>query len=137
MDASADLELLREAAAEAGEIARGFWRHDPASWFKDGNSPVSEADLAVDAHLRRRLLDARPHYGWVSEETVSRPPGEGDDRGHRDAAREPLGAQHRAQAVPSRRSDGGGGKPAVAVRVERVLPVQVRAGQGSGQHAAI
>jgi len=80
VDARADLDLVRDAAREAGELALGFWRHDPKSWFKDGNSPVSEADLAVDAHLRRRLLEARPGYGWVSEETVSRPAADGGDR---------------------------------------------------------
>jgi myo-inositol-1(or 4)-monophosphatase len=30
---------------------------------------VSEADLAVDAALKLKLLTARPDYGWLSEET--------------------------------------------------------------------
>ena len=64
-----DLSLLEEAAREAGEIARGFWRDDPQVWDKGGDDPVSEADFAVDRHLHRRLLAARPDYGWVSEET--------------------------------------------------------------------
>ncbi len=64
-----DLALLTEAAQEAGEIARRFWRDDPQVWDKGGNDPVSEADIAVDRHLRERLLAARPDYGWVSEET--------------------------------------------------------------------
>lgn len=66
---ASDLSLLIEAAQEAGEIARSFWREDPQVWDKGGNDPVSEADLAVDTHLRQRLLAARPDYGWVSEET--------------------------------------------------------------------
>ena len=64
-----DLALLTEAAQEAGEVARRFWRADPRVWDKGGNDPVSEADIAVDRHLRERLLAARPDYGWISEET--------------------------------------------------------------------
>ncbi|MEM7752444.1 MAG: 3'(2'),5'-bisphosphate nucleotidase CysQ [Pseudomonadota bacterium] len=66
---AADLELLRTAALEAGEIARRYWREDPQVWDKGGDDPVSEADFAVDTHLHQRLLGARPDYGWVSEET--------------------------------------------------------------------
>lgn len=68
-----DLDLLEETAREAGEIARGFWRDDPQVWDKGGDDPVSEADFAVDKHLRSRLLAARPDYGWVSEETEDDP----------------------------------------------------------------
>ncbi len=65
-----DLDLLHETALEAGEIARRFWREDPQVWDKGGDDPVSEADFAVDTHLKQRLLAARPDYGWVSEETA-------------------------------------------------------------------
>ncbi len=68
-----DLDLLEAAAREAGEIARGFWRDDPQVWDKGGDDPVSEADFAVDSHLKQRLMAARPDYGWVSEETVDDP----------------------------------------------------------------
>lgn len=64
-----DLDLLIEAAKTSGEIALGFWRRDPQVWDKGQNDPVSEADLAVDAHLKDVLLGARPDYGWLSEET--------------------------------------------------------------------
>lgn len=70
---ASDLALLEEAAREAGEIARGFWREDPQVWDKGGDDPVSEADFAVDRHLHDRLLGARPGYGWVSEETEDDP----------------------------------------------------------------
>lgn len=70
-----DLALLTAAAREAGAIALRFWRHDPKSWDKGGDhGPVSEADLAVNDHLKARLLDARPGYGWLSEETPDDPP---------------------------------------------------------------
>ena len=68
-----DLALLEETAREAGEIARAFWREDPQVWDKGGDDPVSEADFAVDKHLKKRLLEARPDYGWVSEETEDDP----------------------------------------------------------------
>ncbi|KQT87979.1 3'(2'),5'-bisphosphate nucleotidase CysQ [Aurantimonas sp. Leaf443] len=65
-----DLALLKEAAREAGRIAMRFFRKDAQVWWKEGNSPVSEADLAVDGFLRETLLHARPDYGWLSEETA-------------------------------------------------------------------
>lgn len=73
MAAIEDLALIREVAAEAGRIAMGFFRGDPQVWMKKGQSPVSEADYAVDAFLRETLLAARPDYGWLSEETADSP----------------------------------------------------------------
>ncbi|MEL6689035.1 MAG: 3'(2'),5'-bisphosphate nucleotidase CysQ [Pseudomonadota bacterium] len=68
-----DLSLLLEAAEEAGAIALSHFQRDPETWDKgDGAGPVTEADLAVDAMLRRDLLAARP-YGWLSEETEDDP----------------------------------------------------------------
>jgi myo-inositol-1(or 4)-monophosphatase len=37
---------------------------------KAGGSPVTDADLAADLLLKRRLQDALPDAGWLSEETV-------------------------------------------------------------------
>lgn len=42
-------------------------------WEKLGGSPVTEADMAVDAFLRDDLSAARPTYGWLSEETTDDP----------------------------------------------------------------
>jgi len=67
---ASDLALLREAAREAGRIAMRYFGQSPEVWLKDGVSPVSEADLAVDRYLKGVLLNARPDYGWISEETV-------------------------------------------------------------------
>lgn len=65
-----DLALLTEAARAAGKLATPYWRQSPKTWEKDaGAGPVTEADLAVDAMLKSRLLMARPGYGWLSEET--------------------------------------------------------------------
>ena len=69
-DVVADLALIRDAAEEAGSLALNYFRRDPEVWYKNhGRSPVSEADIAVDGMLRRRLAAARPHYGWLSEES--------------------------------------------------------------------
>lgn len=67
---TADLELLVDAAREAGQIALRFFNQNPEVWMKGGVSPVSEADYAVDRFLRETLLTARPGYGWLSEETA-------------------------------------------------------------------
>jgi myo-inositol-1(or 4)-monophosphatase len=69
----ADLQLLTEAALAAGQLALTFFRRSPNAWAKAGGSPVTEADMAVDALLRTSLLAKRPHYGWLSEETVDDP----------------------------------------------------------------
>ncbi|MCO5160295.1 MAG: 3'(2'),5'-bisphosphate nucleotidase CysQ [Mesorhizobium sp.] len=69
----ADLELIAEAARAGGEIAlRHFGRkHDIR--MKPGDSPVTQADIAVDSFLRETLRKARPAYGWLSEETLDTP----------------------------------------------------------------
>src|SRR5687767_14689331 len=68
-----DIALLRSAALEGGQLAMTFFRRSPSAWAKVGGSPVTEADMAVDAFLRTRLLSERPHYGWLSEETADDP----------------------------------------------------------------
>lgn len=65
-----DLDLLKDAVAEAGKIASGYWKNDPEYWDKGGtHGPVSEADLHTDRCLRDLLTRARPDYGWLSEES--------------------------------------------------------------------
>ena len=65
-----DLKLLTDAAEAAGQIARKFFQADPETWDKgDGQGPVTEADLVIDRMLHAELLQARPDYGWLSEET--------------------------------------------------------------------
>lgn len=69
IDITSDLKLLREAAAGAASIAMRHFRNAPAVRLKSGNSPVSAADLEADDYLRDVLMAARPHYGWLSEES--------------------------------------------------------------------
>lgn len=65
-----DLQLICDAAREAGQIALGYFGKDPEVWMKGGSSPVSEADHAADKYLSDVLRAARPDYGWLSEETT-------------------------------------------------------------------
>lgn len=68
-----DLDLILAAAREAGALALSAREAGLKVWSKDGGSPVTDADLAVDALLIARLGAARPSYGWLSEETADDP----------------------------------------------------------------
>lgn len=72
-DASDDLRLLEETTRAAGEIARRYYGGDYKRWSKEGGSPVTEADIAVNKFLCDRLTAARPGYGWLSEESADDP----------------------------------------------------------------
>jgi myo-inositol-1(or 4)-monophosphatase len=65
-----DLALIEQAAREVGVLARRLKAEGLKVWSKDGGSPVTNADIAVDTLLRERLGAARPDYGWLSEETA-------------------------------------------------------------------
>jgi myo-inositol-1(or 4)-monophosphatase len=72
IDRTAVRDRLAAAVREGGALALKTFRGQIKSWIKGHSSPVSEADLAVDALLRQRLpaiLDA----GWLSEETEDDP----------------------------------------------------------------
>lgn len=65
-----DLELLMRAAYAAGELATSFVGGALDVTDKpDGAGPVTAADLAVNALLEDLLRNARPDYGWLSEES--------------------------------------------------------------------
>ena len=68
-----DLELICAAAREAGALALKMRGAGLTITYKADGSPVTDADLAVDALLRGRLTAARPDYGWLSEETADTP----------------------------------------------------------------
>ncbi|MEM6710750.1 MAG: 3'(2'),5'-bisphosphate nucleotidase CysQ [Pseudomonadota bacterium] len=61
------LHVLSDAAREAGEIALRYFGK-AKSWTKAGDSPVTEADLAIDHMLHGHLRGAYPGFGWLSEE---------------------------------------------------------------------
>ncbi len=73
-DRAADaLVALVEAARLGGEVALAYFRPgqttSAAISYKSGDSPVTSADLAVDAKRADALRLAFPDAGWLSEET--------------------------------------------------------------------
>jgi myo-inositol-1(or 4)-monophosphatase len=71
--AAFDLALIEAAAREAGALALARRGTGYKTWSKGAAGPVTEVDLAIDALLKERLLEARPDYGWLSEETPDNP----------------------------------------------------------------
>ncbi len=73
-DAASLRAPLEAILREAGEIALETSRREFRRWTKGhDNSPVSEADLAVNDFLKDRLPALVPHAGWLSEETEDDP----------------------------------------------------------------
>ncbi|MEG9862167.1 MAG: 3'(2'),5'-bisphosphate nucleotidase CysQ [Parvularculales bacterium] len=68
-----DHALLNEAVREAGALAMTYFNGSVKTWDKPDGTPVSEADIAVDGLLHEQLTDARPDYGWLSEEQEDNP----------------------------------------------------------------
>lgn len=73
--ASADLDLLAGAARDAGHLVMEYFGEGARlkHWEKRPGDPVSAADMAADAFLKDTLLNARPDYGWLSEESRAEP----------------------------------------------------------------
>ena len=65
-----DAALLTETVRQAGALAKSLFRTELKNWIKGASSPVSEADIAVNDLLEKRLREATPEYGWLSEESV-------------------------------------------------------------------
>lgn len=72
-DRASDHALALEAVREGGALALKHWRTGVTKWEKNPDDWVSQADKDVDTLLRRRLTEARPDYGWLSEETEDDP----------------------------------------------------------------
>lgn len=71
-----DYDRLHAIIRAAGQMALSLWPghgHAPQVWEKTPGSPVSDADMAVDAFLKRELGTLLPSAGWLSEETVDHP----------------------------------------------------------------
>ena len=80
MSLTPDLDLIVDAAREAGALALRLRGAGLDVDYKPGNSPLTNADLAADALLTERLRTARPDYGWLSEETADNADRLGKDR---------------------------------------------------------
>jgi myo-inositol-1(or 4)-monophosphatase len=65
-----DAALLTETVRQAGALAKSMFSTELKNWIKGASSPVSEADIAVNDLLEKRLRAATPDYGWLSEESA-------------------------------------------------------------------
>ena len=68
-----ELKIAREAAIEAGGLILNYYKADYEIKDKGYHNPVTTADHAADTRLKEILTEARPDYGWLSEETVDSP----------------------------------------------------------------
>ncbi|MBC8345468.1 MAG: 3'(2'),5'-bisphosphate nucleotidase CysQ [Candidatus Marinimicrobia bacterium] len=68
-----ELNLAKDAAFEAGRVIMNYYKSDYEIKEKGYHNPVTTADHAADSCLKELLMDARPDYGWLSEETVDSP----------------------------------------------------------------
>ncbi len=68
-DVAAERQLLGDAARVAGALALEMRAQGVKKLNKEDGSPVTEADLAVNALLETRLRTERPDYAWLSEES--------------------------------------------------------------------
>ena len=67
-----DAARLAAAVQEAGAVALKFYKGPLKKWTKgEGDSPVTEADIAANELLHAHLL--RPGEGWLSEESENDP----------------------------------------------------------------
>lgn len=75
---------MGETAVTAGKIALDFFEHggktSASVTYKEGGSPVSEADFAVDLYLRENLQKFAPNAAWLSEESTDDPVRLGKDQ---------------------------------------------------------
>jgi len=62
-------DRLAVVLREAGDIALTSSKKPIKHWTKSGDSPVSEADIAVNDFLVAQLPSLMPQAGWLSEET--------------------------------------------------------------------
>lgn len=68
--AAALARQMADVVTEAGALALSLFRTDLRTWTKANDSPVTEADMAVDSFLRDRLQALAPEFGWLSEESL-------------------------------------------------------------------
>jgi myo-inositol-1(or 4)-monophosphatase len=79
VDRTADISAraaaqLEAAVRDAGRLALSMFGKPIKQWTKGpSSSPVSEADIAVDALLRERLAGGSNGFAWLSEETADDP----------------------------------------------------------------
>ena len=65
-----DIEIAEEAAIEAGKIILSYYKSGYSIKEKGYKNPVTTADYESDNCIKKLLTEARPEYGWLSEETA-------------------------------------------------------------------
>ena len=65
-----ELNIAKEAALEAGSVILNYYKADYEIKDKGYHNPVTTADHEADSRLKEILMEARPEYGWLSEESV-------------------------------------------------------------------
>jgi myo-inositol-1(or 4)-monophosphatase len=65
-----DVALMADTVRAAGELGLAMFGTELKKWTKGESSPVSEADIAVNDLIEKRLRAATPEYGWLSEESA-------------------------------------------------------------------
>lgn len=72
-----DLNAVKRSAEhitqEAGKIILSFYRGAFEVGEKSPDNPVTDADLAADAYLKKELMALLPEAAWLSEETADNP----------------------------------------------------------------
>uniref|UniRef100_A0A2A4Z939 3'(2'),5'-bisphosphate nucleotidase CysQ n=1 Tax=OCS116 cluster bacterium TaxID=2030921 RepID=A0A2A4Z939_9PROT len=64
------LANLHDIVCEAGQIGLSYFGKNIKNWQKPDDTPITEADLAVNDFLDERLKALMPEFGWLSEETI-------------------------------------------------------------------
>ena len=67
---NSNLKLAIDASLNAGKIIMKYYRDDYEIKEKGYHNPVTTADNEADSFLKSELTNAKPDYGWLSEETV-------------------------------------------------------------------
>ncbi len=65
---ASDLDLIVDKVRRAGGLAQHLKAHGLITAYKADGSIVTNADTEVNLWLKEALLEARPGYGWQSEE---------------------------------------------------------------------
>jgi histidinol-phosphatase len=81
-----ELAFAHDVADRAGEIGLGYFRGGFEVMTKPDRSPVTEADLAIEAMVRERIADSYPQDDILGEEQG------GADRGGRTWILDPIDA---------------------------------------------
>ncbi|MBC8216714.1 MAG: 3'(2'),5'-bisphosphate nucleotidase CysQ [Candidatus Marinimicrobia bacterium] len=67
------LNLAVTAAKQAGKVILEYYKADYEIRDKSYHNPVTTADHAANDSINKTLTEARPEFGWFSEETADSP----------------------------------------------------------------